>query len=112
MKYLLLLLLTACASSREVTLTPFPQTEQEYTYHILLPKGTTGAMVYWYYGEERRENIIYASGYVPIQTGILRTEAYFPKQGTYILVVMSETPHGVSKIRYRYAVRQNFVSLR
>jgi hypothetical protein len=102
----------SCASSREVTLTPFPETGVDYTYHILLPNGTTGAVVFWYYGVERRENLIYTSGYVPIRTGILRTEAHFSKAGTHILVVMSQTPSGIQKIRYRYAVRQNFVSLR
>lgn len=109
---LLAVLLTSCATQRDITLTPFPETHTEYTYHILLPKGTTGAVIFWYHSVELRDNIIYSSGYVPIRHGVVRTEAYFPSEGTYILVVLCQTPSGIKKMRYRYAVRQNPVSLR
>ena len=102
---ILLILLNACASISEVTLTPFPEAQTEYKYRILLPEGTTETAIFWYYGDERKENIIYQSGIVPIKTGIVSTEMYFPQPGAYILTVYSQTKDGVKKQRYKYAVR-------
>ena len=105
MKYLLALFLVGCASLSEVTLTPFPEAQTEYKYRILLPEGATETAIFWYYGDERRENIIYQSGVVPIKTGIVETEMYFARPGAYILTVYSQTKAGVKKQRYKYAVR-------
>ena len=105
MRYLLALLLVGCASISEVTLPPFPETHTEYEYRILLPEGTTEAVVYWYYGSERREQMIYTSGLVAIKTGVISTEMYFPQAGAYILTVHSQTKAGVKKQRFKYAVR-------
>ena len=102
---LLLILVNACTTLNEVTLTPFPETQTDYNYRILLPEGTTEAIVFWYYGAERREQMIYTSGLVQIKTGIISTEIYFPQAGTYILTVHSQTPKGVIKQRHKYAVR-------
>lgn len=102
---LLLILLNACTTLNEVTLTPFPVTHTEYNYRILLPEGATEAAIFWYYGDERREQMIYNSGIVPIQTGIISTEMYFARPGAYILTVYSQTKDGVKKQRYKYAVR-------
>lgn len=102
---LLLILLNACASLNEVTLPPFPETHTEYKYRILLPEGTTEAIVFWYYGAEVRERMIYSSGIVPIKTGIISTEMYFPQPGAYILSVYSQTKAGVKKQRFKYTVR-------
>jgi uncharacterized membrane protein len=102
---LLLILLNACATLNEVTLTPFPETHTEYNYRIILPESTTEAVVFWYYGAERREQMIYTSGIVPIKTGVISTEIYFPQSGTYILTVYSQTKAGVIKQRNKYAVR-------
>jgi hypothetical protein len=101
----LLILVNACASMSEVTLPPFPETHTEYEYRILLPEGTTEAVIFWYYGAERREQMIYTSGIVPIQTGIISTEMYFPQAGAYILTVHSQTKAGVKKQRFKYSVR-------
>ena len=101
----LLILLNACTTLNEVTLTPFPETQTDYNYRILLPEGTTEAIVFWYYGAERREQMIYTSGLVPIRTGIISTEMYFPWAGSYILAVHSQTARGVKKQRFKYAVR-------
>ncbi len=105
MKYLIALFLVGCASLNEVTLPPFPETHTEYDYRILLPEGATETAIFWYYGVERRENIIYQSGVVPIKTGIVSTEMYFPQSGAYILTVYSQTKSGVKKQRFKYAVR-------
>ena len=102
---LLLILFNACATLNEVTLTPFPETHTEYAYRILLPEGATETAIFWYYGVERKENIIYASGVVPIKTGIVSTEMYFPQPGAYILAVYSQTKAGVKKQRFKYTVR-------
>lgn len=101
----LLFVLNACTTLNEVTLPPFPDTHTEYNYRIVLPKGTTEAIVFWYYGTERREQMIYTSGLVPIRTGIISTEMYFPWAGSYILAVHSQTKSGVKKQRFKYAVR-------
>jgi hypothetical protein len=101
----LLFLLNACTTLNEVTLTPFPDTHTEYKYRILLPEGTTEAVIFWYYGTERKEAMIYTSGLVPIKTGVISTEMYFPQRGTYILTVHSQTSRGVKKQRHKYAVR-------
>ena len=105
MRYLLALLLVGCASLNEVTLPPFPETHTEYKYRILLPEGTTETAIFWYYGIERRENMIYRSGVVPIKTGIVETEMYFPQSGAYILTTYSQTKAGVKKQRFKYSVR-------
>ena len=101
----LLILLNACTTLNEVTLTPFPETQTDYNYRIVLPEGTTEAVVFWYYGAERREQMIYTSGLVPIKTGVISTEIYFPLAGTYILTVHSQTKAGVKKQRFKYSVR-------
>jgi hypothetical protein len=101
----LLILLNACTTLNEVTLPAFPVTHTEYDYRIILPEGTTEAVVFWYYGAERREQMIYTSGLVPIRTGIISTEMYFPWAGSYILAVHSQTARGVKKQRFKYAVR-------
>jgi hypothetical protein len=54
----LLILLNACTTLNEVTLPAFPVTHTEYDYRIILPEGTTEAVVFWYYGAERREQMI------------------------------------------------------
>ena len=102
---LLLILVNACTTLNEVTLTPFPETQIDYNYRIVLPEGTTEAVVFWYYGSERREQMIYTSGLVQIKTGVISTEIYFPQSGTYILTVHSQTKEGVIKQRHKYAVR-------
>ena len=102
---LLLIVLNACATLNEVTLPAFPVTHTEYDYRIILPEGTTEAVVFWYYGAERREQMIYTSGLVPIRTGIISTEMYFPWAGSYILAVHSQTARVVKKQRFKYAVR-------
>ena len=102
---LLLIVLNACTTLNEVTLTPFPETHTDYNYRILLPEGTTEAVVFWYYGAERREQMIYTSGLVPIRTGIISTEMYFPWAGSYILAVHSQTARVVKKQRFKYTVR-------
>lgn len=102
---LLLIILNSCASLNEVTLPPFPETHTEYKYRILLPEGTTETAIFWYYGIERRENMIYKSGVVPIKTGIVETEMYFARPGAYILTTYSQTKVGVKKQRFKYTVR-------
>lgn len=105
---LLLVWLNACATVGEVSLPSFPEARTEYSYRILLPDGTSEAIVFWYYGEERREAMIYSSGIVQIRTGIIATEMYFARPGAYILTVYSQTPVGIQKQRFKYAVRQPF----
>ena len=102
---LLLILLNSCASLNEVTLPPFPETHTEYDYRILLPEGTTETAIFWYYGAEVREKMIYKSGVVPIKTGIVETEMYFDRPGAYILTTYSQTKAGVKKQRFKYTVR-------
>jgi hypothetical protein len=106
---LLLLLLSACAPTREyVSLPPFPETNTDYRYFIRLSPQTHSAAIFWYYGEERKENLIYASGAVPIKTQTIETNMYFRYPGRYILVYYWETPYSTQKERKTYNVRQKY----
>lgn len=99
-------MLNACSSiPLEVTLPAFPEAHTEYSYRIMLPEGTTEAVIFWYYGIEQKDAIIYTSGVVPIRTGIISTEMYFPWRGAYILTVYAQTKSGIKKQRHKYAVR-------
>jgi hypothetical protein len=109
--YLTLLITSiSCVSTSipEVTLTAFPETNTEYTYKIFLPEKTHSAVIFWYYNVERKENIIYQSGVVPINYGNITTEMYFSRPGAYILAIYAGTPQGIKKMRYKYAVRRQF----
>lgn len=106
---LLLLLLSACVPTREyVSLPRFPETNTDYRYFIQIPPYVHSATIFWYYGEEKRENLIYASGVVHIRTQTIETDMYFPYPGRYILVYYYESPHIKRKERKIYNVRQQY----
>lgn len=109
MKWILLLLLTACATPRQtVSLPTFPETGVEYEYLIKVPISTTQATIYWYLGAETRERMLYNSGLVNLKTSTIRTEMIFPVPGRYLLVVYAQTPDGVIKQRHIYNARPKF----
>jgi hypothetical protein len=107
MKWLALLLLTACAPVRQtVSLTPFPETHTDYRYFIRIPYATQSCIIRWYYLEERAENMIYASPIITPRTQTIETDMYFPWQGRYILTIYIVTPDGVTKQRHTYNARK------
>jgi hypothetical protein len=106
---LLLLLLSACVPAREyVSLPQFPETETDYRYYIQLPPNIHSASIFWYYLEERRENIIYQSGVVKIKTQTIETDMYFAYPGRYVLVYYYEGQYVRKKERKIYNVRQKY----
>lgn len=92
-----------------VSLTPFPETNKEYEYLIKLPPGTDQAAVFWYYGVESSHRLLYRSGIVQIRHGTIRTEMYFVRPGEHILVVISQANGKVTKQRFRYNVRREYL---
>jgi hypothetical protein len=109
MKWLALVLLTACAPIRHtVSLPPFPETRTDYRYFIRLPHGTESCVIRWYYLEERSTNLIYASSPISPRTGVIEKDMYFLHPGRYILTVYASTPQGAIKQRFTYNAR-NFV---
>lgn len=106
MKWLALLLITACAPIRHtVSLPPFPETRTDYRYFIRLPHGSDACIIRWYYLEERASNMMYSSGFVQSRTGIIETDMHFPYPGRYILTVHASTPNGTVKQRFTYNAR-------
>jgi len=109
MKWLVFLLLTACAPIRHsVSLPSFPETRTDYRYFIRLPHGTEACVIRWYYLEERTENMIYTSPLVYPKTGVIETDMYFLHPGRYILTVHASTPQGAIKQRFTYNARNMF----
>ena len=109
MKWLALVLLTACAPIRHtVSLPPFPETRTDYRYFIRLPHGTESCVIRWYYLEERSTNLIYASPVIYPRTGTIETDMHFAWQGRYILTVYASTPDGTIKQRFTYNARNKF----
>jgi hypothetical protein len=106
MKWLVFLLLTACAPIRHsVSLPSFPETRTDYHYFIRLPYGTEAFVIRWYYLEERTENMVYTSPLIYPQTGVIETDMYFLHPGRYILTVHASTPNGAIKQRFTYNAR-------
>ena len=106
MKWLVFLLLTACAPIRHsVSLPSFPETRTDYRYFIRLPHGTEACVIRWYYLEERTENMVYTSPLIYPTTGIIETDMHFAWQGRYILTVHASTPQGAIKQRFTYNAR-------
>ena len=106
---LLLLLLSSCVPAREyVSLPQFPETNTDYRYFIQIPPYVHSASIFWYYGEERKENLIYTSGVVMIKTQTIETDMYFRYPGRYILVYYYESPYIIQKERKIYNVRQQY----
>lgn len=106
---ILLLFLSACVPAREyVSLPQFPETNTDYRYYIQIPPYVHSATVFWYYDSERHENLIYASGIVPIRTQTIETDMYFVHPGRYILVYYYESPYITKKERKYYNVRQKY----
>jgi hypothetical protein len=109
------LLLTSCVSLRtpshieDVTLHRFPNVQTDYTYHIKLAPDVKEVAIFWYYLSETRNNMIYRSGVVPIRYGNLETQMYFPWEGQYILVILTQThdrsKHQTHKFRYNVGFR-------
>lgn len=83
----------------------FPSTKTDYSYNLVFPPNTTEIVVIWYYGFERRENIIYNSGVRQINCCVVKTDMYFPMQGTYIQRVMWTKNRKVYTWRNKYTVR-------
>jgi hypothetical protein len=109
MKWILLLLLTACATPRQtVSLPAFPETHTDYRYLIRLPYNTESCVIRWYYLEERSTNMIYASSMIHPRTGVIETDMYFLHPGRYILTVHISTPDGSIKKRHYYNARPKF----
>jgi len=109
MKWLVLLLLTACATPRQtVSLPSFPETHTDYRYFIRIPYATQSCIIRWYYLEERTENMIYVSPIIYPRTGVIETDMYFLYPGRYILTVHASTPQGAIKQRHTYNARNPF----
>lgn len=99
----LLLIITGCAPAREyVSLPTFPETEKDYRYFIRVPPDTHSVSIFWYYGKEARENLIYASGLVNLRTQVIETDMHFAYPGRYILVYYYQSPHTLRKERKIY----------
>jgi hypothetical protein len=107
-KALLIIALLAVASVAlsQPTLTPFPETRKDYTYHIELPEGTTGIAIFWYYGMEANTHMIYRSGYKRVRCCLVETEMHFPRPGVYILTVWYDRYGKVEAMRRKYVVRR------
>jgi len=100
-----LLFLFGCVPGKGfVSLPNYPQAGVEYHYLIKMPISATEAVIFWYYGSETRQNLLYSSGAVRLRTTTIRTEMYFPVPGRYILVVYSQTASGICKDRVIYHV--------
>ena len=103
----LLLFLTAnTAIGQVVSLPNFPETG-EYEYKIVFPPKTTQVAIFWYYGWEERNRIIYESGLVNLRCCTLSTHMYFPRSGTYILTLWYEN-NGLKVFRKKYTVRSPY----
>jgi len=106
MKWLALVLLTACAPIRHtVSLPPFPETRTDYRYFIRLPIATESCVIRWYYLEERTSNMMYASPVIYPRTGVIETDMHFPYPGRYILTVHIVTKDKTIKQRFIYNAR-------
>jgi hypothetical protein len=105
----LLLILAGCAPTREyVSLPAFPEMRTDYRYFIRVPPYTHSAAIFWYYGQERAQNLVYASGVVPIKTQTIETDMHFAYPGRYILVYYYESPYGSKKERKVFNVRLKY----
>jgi len=102
------LLAVASVALSQPTLTPFPETRKDYTYHIELPEGTTGIAIFWYYGMEANTHMIYRSGYKAVKCCVVETEMYFPRPGVYILTVWYDRYGKVEVMRRKYVVRHSW----
>ena len=109
--FLLFLFITSCVTLRtpnqvqDVTLTKIPTPQTDYTYHIKLVPSVREVAIFWYYRNESIANSIYRSGVVQIKHGIIETQMYFPWEGDYILVILTQTSdrrtHQIHKFRYK-----------
>lgn len=104
---LLLLMLSGTPSLGQVVSLPnFPETG-EYEYKIVFPPNTKEVAIFWYYGWEERNRIIYESGVVNLKCCTLSTHMYFPRSGTYILTLWYEN-NGLKVFRKKYTVRSPY----
>ena len=105
----LLLILAGCVPTREyVSLPAFPETRTDYRYFIRVPPDTHSAAIFWYYREEKVQNLIYTSGVVPIKTQVIETDIHFAYPGRYILVYLYESPYVSRKEKKVYNVRLEY----
>jgi hypothetical protein len=109
MKYLfILLMLVGCTTQRQyISLPLFPETHTDYRYFIRIPYDTQSVVIYWYYGYEDRNRMLYSSGYVQTRTQTIETDMYFPTPGPYVLIYYCQTESGVKKYKQTYNVRLN-----
>jgi hypothetical protein len=105
---IVLLLLLASVALSQPTLTPFPESYTQYTYHIEVPHGTTAVSIFWYYGIEANTHMIYRSGYQRVKCCVIETTMYFQRAGTYIFTMWYEQGGKVQAMRRKYAVRHSW----
>jgi len=109
-KALLIICLLAIASVAlsQPTLTRFPDTGITYTYHIVLPEGTTGVAIFWYYGMKANTHMVYRSDYVAVKCCVIETQMYFAAPGAFILTVWYDRHGKVEVMRVKYTVRRSW----
>jgi hypothetical protein len=108
LRALLFLLLVGASPvmGQVVSLPNFPDTGQ-YEYKIVFPRGTEEVSIFWYYGWEEKNRMVYESGVFNLKCCTLTTNMSFPVAGTYVLTIWYEND-GIKVFRKKYTVRRSW----